>query len=279
MKKIIYLFAFVVITLVSCEKNEVVKSSHTDQIENIISKAVTLSNTHDSLVLEMLELEQQKVRQKTKSTDNLNSRLNLNEMLDVIEQVTGIKPIVLNSENADLMKIKSNTSGSSPIVNLDNNFIKISDYSNSEITKKYLECIDDLLQDSEYNSYDIIVSEISKVQNDIITDMNASLDDIQLVINSTEVLKGSLHIWDGVLPNNYNRASGSMSFINGALDWPRWLKWVFVGAADAVGATITWHTGATLTINGVPIYLPPGPVGAAGGAAAVSALAYIIAFQ
>jgi hypothetical protein len=279
MKKIIYLFAFVAITLVSCEKNEVVKSNHTDQIENIIAKAVALSNTHDSLVLEMLKLEQQKVLQKAKSTKSYNSKLNLNEMLEVIEQVTGVKPIILNAENADIMKIKSNTIGNSPIVNLENNFIKMSDYATSAITKKYLECIDDLLQDSEYNTYDILVSEITKVQNDIITDMNASLDDIQLVINSTEVLKGSLNIWDSVLPNNYNQANASISYVSGALNWPRWLKWVFVGAADAVGATITWYTGATLTINGVPIYLPPGPVGTAGGAAAVSALAYIIAFQ
>lgn len=265
-----------VITLVSCEKNEVVKSNNAAQIENIISNAVALSKTHDSLVLEMLQLEKQKVRLKSKAANNIDLKLDLNEMLEVIEQVTGIKPVILN---AGINKIKSNTSSSSEIVNLDSKFVKMSDYCNSEISKKYLECTDDLLQNSASKSYDNLVSEIIKVQNEIIVDTDATMDDIELVVNSTEVLKGSLKIWDSVLPTEGNPINGTQLHVSSALKWPRWQKWIFVGAADAVGAAITWFTGATLTINGIPIYLPPGPVGAAGGAAAVSALAYIIAFQ
>lgn len=276
MKKLFYIFTLVVITLVSCEKNEVVKSNNAAQIENIISNAVALSKTHDSLVLEMLQLEKQKVRLKSKAANNIDLKLDLNEMLEVIEQVTGIKPVILN---AGINKIKSNTSSSSEIVNLDSKFVKMSDYCNSEISKKYLECTDDLLQNSASKSYDNLVSEIIKVQNEIIVDTDATMDDIELVVNSTEVLKGSLKIWDSVLPTEGNPINGTQLHVSSALKWPRWQKWIFVGAADAVGAAITWFTGATLTINGIPIYLPPGPVGAAGGAAAVSALAYIIAFQ
>lgn len=278
MKKLFYLFTLAVITFISCEKSEVVKSNNAAQIERIISNAVALSNTHDSLVIEMLQLEKQEVRLKSKATNNVDLKLDLNEMLEVIEKVTGIKPVVLNAEQTEISKFKSNTS-CSEIINLDSKSVKMSDYSNSEITKKYLECIDDLLQNSASKSYDNVVSEISKVQNEIIADTNATMDDIELVINAIEVLKGSLKIWDSVLPTESNMVNGTKLHISSALKWPRWQKWIFVGAADAVGATITWFTGATLTINGVPIYLPPGPVGSAGGAAAVSALAYIIAFQ
>lgn len=278
MKKLFYLFTLAVITFISCEKSEVVKSNNAAQIERIISNAVALSNTHDSLVIEMLQLEKQEVRLKSKATNNVDLKLDLNEMLEVIEKVTGIKPVVLNAEQTEISKFKSNTS-CSEIINLDSKSVKMSDYSNSEITKKYLECIDDLLQNSASKSYDNVVSEISKVQNEIIADTNATMDDIELVINAIEVLKGSLKIWDSVLPTESNLVNGTKLHISSALKWPRWQKWIFVGAADAVGATITWFTGATLTINGVPIYLPPGPVGSAGGAAAVSALAYIIAFQ
>lgn len=282
MKKISYLIVFSIITLISCERNEIAKSNDYAVIENIKSKAANLSYKHDSLVLEMLRLEKQKKVQKAKSTNNVESKLNLHEMLDVIQEVTGVKPVVLNADDIDdanRWQIKSKVLSDAPVVNLDNQYIRMSDYAQSELSKQYLESIDDLLQDSENRSYDNIVAEINKVQNEIISDNNATKDDIQLVINSTEVLKGSLKIWDSVLPIGVNQVNNSKSLISSALNWPRWLKWVFIGAADAVGGTISWFSGATITIMNVPIYLPPGPVGAAGGAAAVSVLATIIAFQ
>lgn len=285
MKKIFYIFVFVIVTLISCERDDVVKSDNAAVIENIKSNAVALSNAHDSLVVEMLKLEKQKVLQKAKSTNKDDSKLNMNEMFDVIEQVTGVKPIILEAyvsnapENLEIKINKINTFDNSYVLDLDHQFISISDYANSAITKKYLMCIDTVLQDSEYKSYDMIVSEINKIQQEIVTDMYASQDDIQLVLNSTEVLKGSLKIWDNVLPIEMHQVKGNKLMVSNALNWPRWLKWVFIGAADAVGGTISWFSGATIKIMGVPIYLPPGPVGAAGGAAAVSVIATIIAFQ
>ena len=277
---------FVIVTFISCERNEDVKSDNTALIENIKSNAVTLSNAHDSLVLQMLKLvEKQKVLQKAKRINDDDSKLNMYEMFEVIEQVTGVKPIILEADvsnvsyNSEMKINKINTFENDPVIDLDNQFVRMSDYADSEITKKYLLCIGTVLQDSEYNSYDIIISEINKIQHEIITDKEASLDDIQLVINSTEVLKGSLKIWDSVLPVEMNQVKGTKQMVSNALNWPRWLKWVFIGAADAVGGTISWFSGATIKIMGVPVYLPPGPVGAAGGAAAVSVIASIIAFQ
>jgi hypothetical protein len=282
MKKISYLFVLSVIMLVSCERNEVAKSDDYAVIESIKSKAKELSNKHDSLVIEMLKLEKCKRYQKAKSTSNQEAKLNLNEMLDVIKEVTGVTPVLLNTDDPDdteLNKVKSNITGSTPVINLDSEFVSMSDYANSDLSKKYLECVDQLLQHSEFKSYEHIVSEITAVQNEILADANASNEDIQLVMNATEVLKGSLKIWENVLPTDYNQVRGSRFLVSSALKWPRWLKWVFIGAADAVGGSIAWFSGATITIMNVPIYLPPGPVGAAGGAAAVSVLATIIAFQ
>lgn len=282
MKKISYLFVISVVALLSCEKNEVAKPNDYAVIESIKSKATALSNRHDSLVIEMLKLEKHKKYQKAKSTNNANPKLNLNEMLDVIEEVTGIAPLILKEDDADnseIQKIKGKIAGNTPVINLDNEFIRMSDYANSALSKKYLERVDQLLMYSEYKCYDDIVSEINQVQHEVIADINAPEEDIKLIINATEVLKGSLKIWENVLPTDYSQARDSKALVNKALKWPRWLKWVFVGAADAVGGSISWFSGATITIMNVPIYLPPGPVGAAGGAAAVSVLATIIAFQ
>lgn len=282
MKKISYLFVLSVIMLISCERNEVARSEDYAVIESIKSKAKELSNKHDSLVIEMLKLEKCKRYQKAKSTNNQEAKLNLNEMLDVIEEVTGVTPVMLNTDdpdNTELYKVKSSITASTPVINLDSEFVSMSDYANSDLSKKYLECVDQLLQHSEFKSYEHIVSEITAVQNEILADSNASNEDIQLVMNATEVLKGSLKIWENVLPTDNNQVGDSRSLVSSALNWPRWLKWVFIGAADAVGGSIAWFSGATITIMNVPIYLPPGPVGAAGGAAAVSALATIIAFQ
>lgn len=282
MKKISYLFVLSVITLISCERNEIAKSNDYALIESIKSKSKELSNRHDSLVIEMLKLEKYKKYQKAKSTNNQETKLSLNEMLDVIQEVTGVTPVMLNADdpdNTELNKVKSSITGSNPDINLDSEFVSMSDYANSDLSKKYLECVDQLLQHSEFKSYEHIVSEITAVQNEILADANASNEDIQLLMNATEVLKGSLKIWENVLPTDYNQVSGPGFLVNSALKWPRWLKWVFIGAADAVGGSISWFSGATITIMNVPIYLPPGPVGAAGGAAAVSVLATIIAFQ
>ncbi len=282
MKKISYLFVLSVIMLISCERNEVARSDDYAVIESIKSKAKELSNKHDSLVIEMLKLEKCKRYQKAKSTSNQKAKLNLNEMLDVIKEVTGVTPVLLNTDDPDdteLNKVKSNITGSTPVINLDSEFVSMSDYANSDLSKKYLECVDQLLQHSEFKSYEHIVSEITAVQNEILADANASNEDIQMVMNATEVLKGSLIVWENVLPSGNNQVGDSRSLVSSALKWPRWLKWVFIGAADAVGGSIAWFSGATITIMNVPIYLPPGPVGAAGGAAAVSVLATIIAFQ
>ena len=282
MKKISYLFVLSVIMLISCERNEVARSEDYAVIESIKSKAKELSNKHDSLVIEMLKLEKCKRYQKAKSTNNQEAKLNLNEMLDVIEEVTGVTPVMLNTDdpdNTELYKVKSSITASTPVINLDSEFVSMSDYANSDLSKKYLECVDQLLQHSEFKSYEHIVSEITAVQNEILADANASNEDIQLVMNATEVLKGSLKTWENVLPTDNNQVGDSRSLVSSALNWPRWLKWVFIGAADAVGGSIAWFSGATITIMNVPIYLPPGPVGAAGGAAAVSVLATIIAFQ
>ena len=50
-------------------------------------------------------------------------------------------------------------------------------------------------------------------------------------------------------------------------------KIAFISAADAVGAVLGFFCGGVITVNGVPMYVPPGPSCIGPSAAVVSFIA------
>ena len=202
MKKLIYIVAFVAFTLVSCDKNDNLKSSNQIAIEQIKQNAKAISSSHDSLVLEMINVEKQKIKEKIKSTNNVNSNLNLTEICDVIEEVTGVRPIVLGNMSTTKQLSKSMNNDDDLSINFDVDKLELAEYATSDIIAEYFKLIDDIKQDSAKT-----ISEknnlISEIQTKISLDPNATLDDIKVFYNTTEILKGSLSLW-----NNENIVTG-----------------------------------------------------------------------
>jgi len=148
MKKLIYIVAFVAFTLVSCDKNDNLKSSNQIAIEQIKQNAKAISSSHDSLVLEMINVEKQKIKEKIKSTNNVNSNLNLTEICDVIEEVTGVRPIVLGNMSTTKQLSKSMNNDDDLSINFDVDKLELAEYATSDIIAEYFKLIDDIKQDS-----------------------------------------------------------------------------------------------------------------------------------
>jgi len=263
-----------VFTLASCDKNEVVESKQTSSVEQIKAKSIALSQAHDSLVNKMLAVENRKVRQKVKSTNNPNASLDINEIFDVIQEVTGVRPTVLTSASSSRQSMKSNQAGDeNPVINFDVEQLNLSEYASSEISKKYLESVDKIAQDTVL-SISEKKSLIIKIQEAAINDPQVSSADLECILNGTEVLNGSLSLWNNEFSNNSTVQSVSGKFNAKPLSsWSFWKKLGFVAAADALGGVLGFFTGGIVTVGGVPVYVPAGPTGIAGGAAALSYIA------
>lgn len=271
-KYILSLIAIVTFTFVSCEKNEVTESTNQDAIEAIKSNAVKISNSHDSLILEMLNVEKQKIRQKIKSSNGTTTELNMNEVLDVIEEVTGIRPIILSNSISAKRMTKSTSENDNMAIDFDVDNLSLSEYANSEILKKYLNSIDKISQDSTIttaNKHNLI----NVTQDEILQDPIATLTDKEIFFNLTEILKGSLSLWNNELSNNKNKQNVSGLYLTKPSNWGFFKKVGFVAAADALGAILGTFLGGVVVINGVPMYVPAGPSGTAVGAAMLSFIA------
>lgn len=258
----------------SCEKQEVaeVNPQKTDK-DQIITNAFRLSQEHDSLLYELLLSERNVYRQKAKSLTS-NGSLTLDEIFDVIEEVTGIRPIVVGSFDVTKQLSKANSSNSDyPVFNFDADILSLSGYANSFAVEKYLEQVDRILQDSLCTVQEKI-SQISEVQNSVKSDSELSLVDFENFFNTTEVLKGSMTLWS----NHYNdmvekQQANPMFKAKPLKQWSFFAKLAFVAAADAVGAVLGTFVGSYLIVNGVPIYIPAGPQGAFVGLATLSVIA------
>lgn len=271
-KYILSLIAIVTFTFVSCEKNEVTESTNQDAIEAIKSNAVKISNSHDSLILEMLNVEKQKIRQKIKSSNGTTTELNMNEVLYVIEEVTGIRPIILSNSISAKRMTKSTSENDNMAIDFDVDNLSLSEYANSEILKKYLNSIDKISQDSTIttaNKHNLI----NVTQDEILQDPIATLTDKEIFFNLTEILKGSLSLWNNELSNNKNKQNVSGLYLTKPSNWGFFKKVGFVAAADALGAILGTFLGGVVVINGVPMYVPAGPSGTAVGAAMLSFIA------
>jgi len=115
---------------------------------------------------------------------------------------------------------------------------------------------------------------ISEIQTKISLDPNATLDDIKVFYNTTEILKGSLSLWNNENSMNQVKMNNMGIYYAKPLSkWSFWAKLGFVAAADALGGVLGTFAGGIVTVGGVPMYVPSGPTGTVAGAAALSYIA------
>ena len=262
------------VILSSCEKQEVTQSNHqkTDK-DQIVTNAFRLSQEHDSLLNKLLLFEKDAYRQNARGfTEHVS--LNLDEIFDVIEEVTGVRPYVVSSSDGTKQFAKSNFENNNyPVFNFDEDTLSLSAYTNSIAVQEYLVLVDGILQDSLLSVSEKI-SDISEVQNTVKNDPALSLIDFENFLNTTEVLKGSMTLWN----NHYidiaeTQQAYPMFKAKPLKQWSFFAKLAFVAAADAVGAVLGTFVGSYLIVNGVPIYIPAGPQGAFVGLATLSVIA------
>lgn len=274
MKKIFIIITIQAIIFSSCDKQEVgLRTKQNADRDLVIYKSLKLSEDHDSLLTELLRKEKQVVRQKAKSLSK-DTRLEMNEIFDVIEEVTGVRPHIVASP--DEIKQLSKASGAgenSPVFNFDDENISLSEYGNSAAIRRYLERVDLILKDSLKNVQDQILR-ISAVQEEVRQDPFLDNTDLENFFNTTEVLKGSMMLWN----NHYQgiqakQDANSMLKAKPLKQWSFFAKLGFVAAADAVGAVLGTFVGGFLIVNGVPVYIPSGPQGACVGLATLSLIA------
>ena len=210
---------------------------------------------------------------KKKSTINVEANLNLQEVFDVIEEVTGVRPIILGNESSVKQKSKSSNDVENFSINLDVMELNISDYATSDILAEYFKQIDYVKIDSTKTISERI-NLISDIQVRFSQDSKATLNDIEIFFNTTEILKGSLILWNNENSSNHVKQEISgIYYAKPIKEWGFFAKLGFVAAADALGAVAGTFVGGIITVGGVPMYVAPGPIGTAAFAAALSFLA------
>jgi len=273
MKKLVYTIVIVAFTLISCDKNDSIKPGNQIAIETIQQNAKAISSSHDSLVQMMINVEKQKIREKIKSSNNVDASLNLTEVCDVIEEVTGVRPIILSNNTSVKQNSKSVNSDENLTINLNVEKLNLAEYATSEIMSEYLNQVDCIRQDTTLTVADK-ADLISKIQTKFSKESNATLNDIEIFYNTTEILKGSLSLWNN--ENSVNQVKRSVSgvyFAKPLSEWSFWAKLGFVAGADALGGILGTFAGGIVIVGGVPMYVPSGPAGTVVGAAALSYIA------
>jgi len=255
------LFAIIIgVSFVGCEKEVLNTQKEEEQnadvktVAQIKNEAVKFSDNHDALIYKLLEAEAIKLEEKKQKTKNKNATLDGNDLLDVIEEVIGVRPMMINNNY---------NTGDATNLNLDLERISLSDYAKTEIEKKYLNFVDAIIQNEQLTILEK-VKEINKIQDDIINDSQASASDIENILTSTEVLKGSIKLWSEKFGYVSNQKGNPYN-------WALWKKILFVATADAVGGVIGYFVGGVIIIDGQSLYIPP-PIG---GVALAVAFSYI----
>lgn len=246
-------FAIVLLSIAvaSCKKeNE--RISNVQTTSNAIKiNAFQLSRTHDDFLVEMLNYTSELSRFKGDEV------ISLNDILDVIENVIGSRPMVLN----DISEI----SDSMPVFDLNNTAIRFANYATSDNIQLYLNSIDSILDDAVDNDdMSILINELNLIEERVLRDNNASVTEKQTITNTIEVFKGSIALWDSLVMDYDDRGNPQ--------NWSRWRKILFIAAADAIGALLGMYYFGVVTVGNYIFFVPPG-TGVAGMAAAVSFIA------
>lgn len=269
MKKQFLLLPLLAIAVISCEKSnnqDVVKQT---QLQEIRQNAQSLSHIHDSLLNSLLQAETSQAPLYVSSNPSATGIINFENAFDLIQSVVGVRPYVVN--NSDIARMRVGASDDAPLVNLDSEEFRLSDYGRSQITTSYLAEVDELLNDSTL-SITQIQEGIAKLQFQIQNDVLANLSDITDFMNGTEILKGSIGIWNGI-PASKISLYGGPQYASGLSRWSFWKKLGFVAAADAVGGVLGWFLGGFIVIQGQTVYVPAGPSGVMVSAALLSYMA------
>jgi len=177
----------------------------------------------------------------------------------MIEGVYGERPEII----VDLNQI----SNDAKIIDFDSERMKLVDYAISERIESYLSSMDEIIENMEGDE-DLteIYQMLDEIENQALADNNITVEDMEAVATTVEILKGSLALWSDYIYENGD-AKGS---------WPKWKKVLFIAAADAIGGAAGFFSGGgVLLIFGVALPVPPGIVGGAVGAAVVSGIAYV----
>lgn len=275
MKKIfVSLFLFTLL-LSACEKKESVQNYESPSAkQNISVAAKELSEQHDIILIEMLAACQDQLMQKAPDMHgDENCSFNPEQVFEIIEAVTGVKPEVING-NGSVNQFKVAAADNDlPTYDFDQEDINLSMYVNSVLLKPYFEAVDLIVNDCMIDINDKI-EKIATLQLGAQSDNELSFLELENFINSTEVLKGSLLLWgDWAVDDAVKSNSSGMMYAKSPTQWSLLKKLAFVAAADAVGAVAGTFVGSCIVINGVPVYIPAGPQGAAAGLAILSFLA------
>lgn len=215
-----------------CKKEKNV--SNTDKV--IKTNAVNLSLQHDQYVRQMLDV-QEKLHPHTKQVE-----MTMDDVLDVIEEVIGVRLEVWNGEI--FLDDPS-------FVNLDDDGIYLANHSYTQKVESYLSSIDQILQDmSEDDDLSALYPLLDNIESNVLNDYQATNAEKATIINAMEVLKGSLLLWRDIIPNDNLKVNPS--------NWSWWKKTLFVATADAVGAALGGVLDAVIVINGVGFVVPAG---------------------
>lgn len=271
MKKNIFgVLILVVLTLISCEKNELLPDDSQSKFDEIQQLSKKLAANHDMWLNKMLEEEKKMVRQITETHPSMT--FELSDYLYVLEKVTGVKPVIgkVNIQSASPFRISAEQG--LPVINFDTTVINLSDFAPSEKAKFYLKQLDKIVQDSiltiDQKNYDITQLEVA-----IRDDVQMEADDISAALNGCHLAINSMKLWDENISENNLMLANGLYKANPLKKWSFWSKLGFVAAADAVGGVLGFWLGGYVVVNGVPVYVPPGATGVAASAAGLSYIA------
>ncbi len=275
MKKIFVSLLTMTVLFTSCDKKESLQ-----QVDNNLAKqevansAKVLSIQHDAIVAELLASYDATVKLNAPSSDAVDSWENtMQQTLAVIEEVTGVKAQMIKDSDS-LSQLRVSAGDDLVTYDFDQDEINLADYTQSIALEPYFDAIDVIVNDLDTDLGDKIV-QINYFQEEAKSDLSLSMIDYENFINTTEVLKGSLSLWNGVASDEMSKVSsnGIMYASTNPAKWSLLKKLAFVAAADAVGAIAGTFVGSFITVSGVPVYIPAGPQGAAAGLAALSFIA------
>lgn len=273
MKNLFLVFSVLILILTSCEKSQDVENN-LDSIgkSTALAAAKELSKEHDFFVKEFLFNMDHGKLQRVKGIDSSN-RQSLELIFDAVELVAGVRPVVLEDQSTPQGIAKIRAQGDLPVYDFNRSDFGLSTFNESNKLNDPFQNVDKIVKD-EGTSPKEKVYKLEELQYEILINPNASLQDYTNFINSTEVLKGSLEFWSDYADGLDDVGLGiEFSATNPMTKWPFLAKLAFVAAADAIGAVAGNFIGSYLIVNGVPIYVPAGPQGAAVGLAVLSVIA------
>lgn len=273
MKNFICLSVIVVgLLLVSCEKSADNPEESKKHASNLLEGAKQFSKQHDQLVMQMLSLDNELIRKRVPADGEYTTDWMLEHTLDVVYKVTGQKAEIADPGSQKVSQASSGDNADYFWISLDSELINLAPYAESNSGIQYLGRVDEIAGDTNLSLDDKLYN-LELLLAEVAANQGLDVAEMQRILTTIEVLKGSLLLWNRVQAEvpAASPAQGLMKI--SVKDWSTLKKIGFVAAVDAVGGALGFFIGGYIVVNGVPIYLPAGPTGLAGMAAALSFIA------